>query len=671
MPWWWRNYRYRWRPRRRPLWRRRPRRAFQRRLWRRRHYRVRRKKLKFIRPKQWQPYCVRKLKIRGYYPLFMTTNERTTNNLNIYLESTAPHDVPGGGGFQIANWSLETLYKEHLVLRNWWTTSNDNLPLVRYSGCKIKLYRSTSADYMFYYNNNYPMKSNLTMYQSCNPAIMMLNKHTIYMPCKQHNRNKKPYKTVRIRPPSLMESKWYFQKDIAQIPLLQTISTACSLDRMFTSSQAISSTVGFVSLDTRGFKNHNFTRLPTTGYKPNTNELLFGTRNGGEIQKLKISNIIFLGNTDDLEQGIEIGQITINASIVQTTDSEITKKLKTCRQEKKWWGNPFKSSYFYYDQRIITTNKTWDDIIENYKTDTELGTGWTEKTQKTIQCRYNPFYDKGIHNQIYLLKIDNQSSPQNWEPPAEPQLIAEDLPLWALTFGYLDAQKKLAIYNNIETTCVFVIHSPYIKGSDFQYYVPLDKDFLDGRSPYRPDEGHIIPTDQLYWHPKVAFQYQSINMLGSCGPASIKLPKQVSAEAHMQYCFYFKVGGNPPPMSTVIDPDNQPKFPTPGNLLKTTSLQNPTQPFEYVLSNFDERRGQLTKTASKRISKHQETETCILPITETSLLRPQSPETTTSETSDSEKEETTLQDQILRHRREQRQLRHRINKLLHKLANLE
>lgn len=288
----------------------------------------------------------------------MTTNERTTNNLNIYLESTAPHDVPGGGGFQIANWSLETLYKEHLVLRNWWTTSNDNLPLVRYSGCKIKLYRSTSADYMFYYNNNYPMKSNLTMYQSCNPAIMMLNKHTIYMPCKQHNRNKKPYKTIRIRPPSLMESKWYFQKDIAQIPLLQTISTACSLDRMFTSSQAISSTVGFVSLDTRGFKNHNFTRLPTTGYKPSNNELLFGTRNGGDIQKLKISNIIFLGNTDDLEQGIEIGQITPNASLVETSDSDITKKLKTCRSEKKWWGNPFKSSYFYYDQRIITTNKT-------------------------------------------------------------------------------------------------------------------------------------------------------------------------------------------------------------------------------------------------------------------------------------------------------------------------
>ncbi len=155
----------------------------------------------------------------------LATTERTSNNLNLYLETAASHYLPGGGSFSIDNFSLETLYKEHMILRNVWTQTNDNLPLVRYIKCVMYLYRSATSDWLFYYNNQYPMKSDLTMYQSCQPYIMLLNNKTKVIPCKQYNKNKKPYKKVIIRPPTQMQNKWYFQRDIAQVPLLQTMAT--------------------------------------------------------------------------------------------------------------------------------------------------------------------------------------------------------------------------------------------------------------------------------------------------------------------------------------------------------------------------------------------------------------------------------------------------------------
>lgn len=156
----------------------------------------------------------------------------------------------------------------------------------------------------------------------------------------------------------------------------------------------------------------------------------------------------------------------------------------------------------------------------------------------------------------------------------------------------------------------------------------------------------------------------------------MKLPDQTSVEGHIKYDFYFKVGGQPAPMSTLTAPDKQPKWITPNNpnnLIQNTSLQNPTTPFEYTLYNFDERRGQLTKKAAQRITKHQETETSLFPITEPSSLCPVTPykEAQTTDSSETEEEETTIEAQLLHQRREQKLLRKRINKLLLRLAQLE
>jgi len=47
---------------------------------------------------QWQPTIHKKLKVKGWYPLFACTSERLSNNNTMWLESIAPEFVPGGWG---------------------------------------------------------------------------------------------------------------------------------------------------------------------------------------------------------------------------------------------------------------------------------------------------------------------------------------------------------------------------------------------------------------------------------------------------------------------------------------------------------------------------------------------------------------------------------------------
>lgn len=157
-------------------------------------------------------------------------------------------------------------------------------------------------------------------------------------------------------------------KDLAFLPLLQTMTTACSLDRMFLNSSAVSSTIGFTSLDTVGFRNHNFTKFSTTGYYPIHEEKLFGCYNGQEIDKLKLSQLCYLGNPQDNTEGTPIGEIPLNA--VGTTP-KLAQQIDKARTEWGYQGNPFNAHYFYGDKRVLVTTKSWDYLKQTYGTNNE------------------------------------------------------------------------------------------------------------------------------------------------------------------------------------------------------------------------------------------------------------------------------------------------------------
>lgn len=603
-------------------------------------------------------------------PLFLTTSERTTNNFTCYIDSTAPHLFPSGGGFSINNFTLRGLYQNHNVLQNWWTVSNDNMPLIRFTGVTLYLYRSYTSDFLFLYNSSYPMTASLLTYTSTHPMAMLLHKNTKKIVCKQGNKNKKPYKKIHIKPPSQMFNKWYFQHDLADVPLLQTFCTATSLDRMFLNSKAISSTVGFTSLDITGFTNHDYTKLSTTGYTPQPNTLLFGTRRRDlNITNIKFGDLIFLGNPEDLKDGTSIA--SAKPVLTPTDKSEFQRKIIAVRQKWEYWGNPFDPT-FVTTGRLITTNQTWDQLITEHSTDKTLdSTKFTYKTHYLLDIRYNPFADKGIGNKVYFVDIKDRTHATDWDIPVKDTLY-ENLPIWLTLWGYLDFHRKCGEHSQIDVNYLLVIKCKYMTPKEVNYIVPLDQDFLDGKSPYQDNEV-IFNNDLQYWHPKVRYQCRTINMLGSTGPGVIKLPPETSAEAHCRYRFHFKIGGQPPPMATLTDPLQQPKYITPDNILQTPSLQNPATPIEYMLWNFDERRGILTKKATERISTYKETEPTLFPITETTFACPTTSkkEIQTPDSSDSEEKEMSIEEQLNHQRREQKLLRKRIKQLLYRLTPIE
>nr|UGV38233.1 MAG: ORF1 [TTV-like mini virus] len=669
MPYW-RNYRYRrYRPRTRRYWRRRTRRFISRRFWRRKAYRVRRKKLKTLRLKQWQPHYIKKLKVKGEYPLFLTTSQRLSNNLICYLESTVPHDWPGGGGFSIANFTLEMLYKENLIANNYWTVTNDNMPLIRYLGCYITLFSQPEVDYLFYYNNAQPMVANKLTYMSTQPQIMLQIKHMHVIKCRKHNNRKKPYKRIFVPPPTEMQNKWYLQHDLANVTLLQTLTTVCSLDRKYLHANAKSTTMGFYSLNTEEIQNHYFSNVQgTTGYNPKDNIRLFGApgANSTDVTKIQIQNLIFLGQVDKNEPG------TIIKDIPNSSDS-FTTKLQKALTNSGYQGNPFHKEWLNPDSIIVKTSKSTSELTTKYNTATKT----LEKVDFSIadslakEVRYNPFKDKGIGNKVYLVKILELQHSHIWDPPTDNDIVWKDLPLYYLTWGYLDFQRKCGLMQQIDTNTCFVIQTNYIEpGYTTKTYVPLDKKFVEGLSPYAD---YLYPSDHYNWHPKVRYQVDTVNLIASTGPNTVKLPDNISCESHMRYNFRFKIGGEPAPMSILVDPQDQPTHTFPNNLLQTTSLQSPTTPIEHFLWRFDERRGLLTKKATERIKGHHETEKTVLSITDPATSCPlwTTKETQTPETSSTEEEETSLETQLLHERRKQKLLRKRINLLLNRLAILE
>lgn len=122
--------------------------------------------------------------------LLQTNMFRIGNNYTSYENSIVPPHLPSGGSFSIMRFTLNTLYSMHQQVRNYWTRSNKELPLVKYQGCRIKLYQSRHLDYYFRYHNSYPMTSTQEMYASMQPNVISMLTHTIRIPSRQTYKKK-------------------------------------------------------------------------------------------------------------------------------------------------------------------------------------------------------------------------------------------------------------------------------------------------------------------------------------------------------------------------------------------------------------------------------------------------------------------------------------------------
>nr|UGV39208.1 MAG: ORF1 [TTV-like mini virus] len=657
MPWnyywrrrnYWRNRRYR---------RRRPRKIIRRRYRRHRWVRNRlfKRKLKRLNVKEYQPHCIRKCRIQGFIPLLQCTKERVGFNYDMYELSTVPERLPGGGGWGIKNFSLQALYAEHLYGHNVWTKTNKDLPLARYLGCKFRFYQSELTDYVVSFSNTWPLQSNLGMYNTMQPSVHGLLQHKLLVPSRKTYHKRKPYFTKRISPPTQLLNKWYWQQDIYKTPLCMIRTSAMSFEHFYLSPDGQSSNITIPTLNTGLIRNRNFKNPPTDGYYASgtgTQKVyLYTTRADYQnLNNIKIVDLVFLGNSKDRVEGDAFSDI-------YKTETLQKQNYNTWLQKhKQHWGNPFYPTYLQDSGPVFQSPHSYATYLTKIsQTDVSKKAENLTLVQLIHKVRYNPFNDQAKDQICYFLS--NFKDEQDWEPPTNPDLTNENLPLWLLLWGFPDFQKKIKKTLHIDDEQILTIiqeHTRPIRN----YLVPISESFIEGWSPY---EKAFNPIDRNRWYPQFQYQQEIYNIICISGPGTPKPPPGTNIEAKAAYYFYFKWGGELPPMATIEDPKTQPYYPVPSNQHRTNSLQNPETRPESLLYSFDQRRDTLTKTALERITKDWQTKDPFITdganrFSETTQLQ----EEATSESSSSEEEETeTLLRKLLQQRTKQRKLKQRI-----------
>nr|UGV33913.1 MAG: ORF1 [TTV-like mini virus]UGV33928.1 MAG: ORF1 [TTV-like mini virus]UGV34198.1 MAG: ORF1 [TTV-like mini virus]UGV34252.1 MAG: ORF1 [TTV-like mini virus]UGV37418.1 MAG: ORF1 [TTV-like mini virus] len=620
MPYYWKNrYRQRFYRRRRkwfPSWRTRS--SLRRRRYRKRRrfrkYKV--KKRRFLKKKvklviqQFQPKSIRKCKIVGSKCLFQGSSLRCHHNYAQYANSKTPELHPGGGGWTLYVFSLDSLYEDYQKLQNVWTHSNCNLPLVRYTGCTMKFYQSDVTDYMVVYDTCWPMVDTYLTHADASPTSMLLKRRKITVPSRLTQKNKKPYKKVRIKPPTQLQSKWYFQKELCTTPLVMLTATAISLTKPFCNDKCSSNNVSIKCLSPYIFKNFNFQTLSNSyGYycKYSTYEhedaqhkmYLWATHSNNNITEVNNTNIknlqlIPLVNTLDYKPGKPI------------TDQNWENKREN-------WGNPF--YYENLDRDSITIYISFMNTFEAsqlIKTPTlSKSYAFTKVVEPLIfTVRYNPETDKGLKNKAWLLSTSKEGP---YDPPADTNLILEGFPLYVLFWGWTDWIKKAKLIQDPDQNSILIFETDQFD-IKLPRYIPVDKDFLEGYDPYikHENDGHPrTPSlfSQTHWYPKLQFQDQTIEHICMSGPACPRVPNDYYLQAFFKYKFYFKWGGCPKQLEKACNPCSQPTWTTPDNFSGRLEISNPNTSPETNLFEWDWDSDYVTEEAINRIQKHTETDT--------------------------------------------------------------
>lgn len=618
-----RNYQKR-RPR---LFRWRIRNPFQRKRWRRkatrrRKYKVKKyrlKKKKAIVLKQFQPYTIQRCKVIGFKCLFQGGPDRANNNYFQYVYSYIPENQPGGGGWGLCVFSLDSLFEDYSHLENIWTKSNAGLPLIRYKGCKFTFYQSEDTDYIVTYDNCWPMVDTPHKHADSAPFRMLMKHHKITVPSRQTKKLRKPYKTKYIKPPSQMINKWYFQKDICKTPLVMLTITSCDLRFPFTSPKAESNNISFYILNPYLFKNANFQHLDTTGYfckyanPDNTEPLYLYASQQSNVTYDTLRNgtthsIFALANTKDHTPGINlVGNST-----------EISKLL----------GNPFHEDYTSGDMHIYIskmTPKEVQDLTSSKHTEPE------DAKKKSItltgeilyRVRYNPQNDDGTTNKAYIV---NNELGGFITPPTNPNFQIEGFPLHTMMWGWTDFIRKLGEAIHFDQNYMVVIETKHTNDNKLPFLVPVDDTFRYGLNPYSPihaDPEHQINIDDYNaknWYPRHEYQKVCINNICMSGPACPRQTWKHYMQAHCKYKFYFNLGGCPKSLEKIYNPCSQPKWPTPDNLSGRYEVQDPNTHPATELYTWDWKKDYVTESALQRIRKYTEIDPKIFSISESKNL---------------------------------------------------
>lgn len=544
-----------------------------------------------------------------------------------------PKDFSFGGGFTTMRFSLGVLYEQFEHWQNYWTKSNKDYDLCRYTGCYIKLYRDPVQDYIVSYDRNPPFTVGPLAYQSVHPQRMLLRKHRYIIRSQLHAPRAKPYKKIRIPPPRMLCTKWFFQKDFADQTLFLLYASTADFARQWMNYDELNPQIGFITINTNMFPN------PKWGLTPDTYTLFQGSK--------------------QFPNGFKVGGGTAsNPPAGKTWTEEAGLFAKKFLQPIGVTYNPQKDPQYKHSGG---TDIPWDQLplIDRYAT-------WP--------VRYNPFFDKGDGNIITAVIFGSQS----WQPSC-PDCTVTNLPLWLGLFGWYDWITKAVVKTGFDITYTLAIYSPYTQPAK-TWLVPIDTGFYYHTNPFNVQ---ITEYDKLHYYPVIKFQKNTINEIVKCGPFMPRNSGKTGWDFHIDYRFFFKWGGALLPGQDIQNPENKDTFPIPCNNLSRVQIQDPRKQGETSLFHpWDIRRGIFSERSLKRILEDSELGETLLTgpaptepkrartqaepefLDPSNYISAQVQEADKESTSEEEEEEKTIEQQLRDNRHQQRILRRQLLMLI-------
>jgi len=470
-----------------------------------------------------------------------------------------PPKEPSGGGFGVEVFTLEQLYATYKAHKSIWTASNDYKDLCRYTGGRITFHRHATTDFIISFDLQPPYLIDKYTYPAAHPVNQLLQRKKRIL----HSLKSKPYGpskvTIKFKAPKMLQTKWFFQKQMAKIGLIKIQAAACDFRFSNMGNTWASNMLSIYFLNTAFYQESNWGKTSGTAYYP------YKTYN----HNLKY----WYKDSRGTQQHMTVDTSNYYSSVNYTRG--------------------------FFDTRVLNAFAV------------STGTSPTEGAMAVTPVsvgRYNPITDTGEGNELWAVS----SLTEHYDhPTTDKTLLFTGYPLWMMLYGFKNYIEQTKGDPKFLDSYFFVFKCPSMQKlqtvATQDYYPFIDQSFLNGNMPYGE---YLSENNKKFWYLTIKKQLETINTIVTLGPMIPKYKDQRDSTWELNYksTFYFKWGGPQVTEQLAMDPEKQPTFPDPNNITQGLQISNPlTQSWETIFHDWDYRRGVLTKTAIKRMHENLST----------------------------------------------------------------
>lgn len=575
---------------------------------------------------------MRRCLIRGIVPLIICGHTRWNYNYALHSEDyTEEGRYPHGGSLSTTTWSLKVLYDEYMKHHNFWGYPNNQLDLARYKGAKFTFYRHKKTDFIVFFNRKPPFKLNKYSCASYHPGMLMQQKHKILIPSYDTKPKGRPKITIKIKPPTLLEDKWYTQQDLCNVNLLQLVVTAANFQHPFCSPQTNTPTTTFQVLKDIYYDTMSISD-PTDNYSSvnNLSETNSFTNFSNTLEKILYERASYW-NSFHATEYVNPNIIYKNGEKLFKHNTDLTSWMTNTNgfltKNNTAFGN---NSYKPDKDKILEARKIyWKALTDNNDLATNIGQARAERFEYHLgwyspiflsrhrsnmnfarayqDVTYNPNCDRGVKNRVWVQPL---TKPTTEFDEKRCKCVVENLPLWSALYCYQDfVQEELGTSSEILNSCLLVVQCPYtfppmydkkLPNKGFVFYDSLfgDGKMSDGR-------GQVDIFWQQRWYPRLATQIQVMHDITITGPFSYR-DELVATQLTAKYTFDFMWGGNMISTQIIKNPckDSELEPAYPGRLRRDLQIVNPySMGPQFSFHNWDYRHGLFGQDAIDRVSK--------------------------------------------------------------------